>query len=77
MSTLEFFFIIIFDFYLISKKLSTCQVIIVPRVNVSATCQFMVVLFFFSIKFLYSLFLFNLVPFFVKIMMYEPMREWS
>jgi len=27
--------------------MSTCQVIIVPRANASATCQFMVVLFLF------------------------------
>jgi len=60
--------------------LSTCQVTIVPRVNVSATCQFVVVLFLFvqfipdnpyfcSIQSLYSLFLFNLVPNFVRMRM--------
>jgi len=52
------------------------QVTIVPHVNASATCQFMVVLFLFvslniryfcSIQSLYSLFLFNLVTNFVKI----------
>ena len=58
--------------------MSICQVTIVPRVNASATCQFVVVLFIFvqfspdigyfcSIQSLYSLFLFNLVPNFVKI----------
>jgi len=57
--------------------LSTCQVTIVSRVNASAMCEFVVVLFLFvqfnldiryfcSIQFLYSLFLFNLVPIFVK-----------
>jgi len=58
--------------------LSTCQDTIVPCVNASATCQFVAVLFLFvqfspdiryfcSIESLYSLFLFNLVPNFVKI----------
>jgi len=34
-------------FFLISKNMSTCQVTIVPRVNASATCQFVVALFLF------------------------------
>ena len=42
-------------YFLILKKLSTCQVIIVSLVNVNAMCQFVVVL----------LFLFNLVIIFV------------
>jgi len=33
--------------FLISKKLSTCQVTIVSHVNASATCQFFIVLLFF------------------------------
>jgi len=81
-----------FKIFLISKKMSTCQVTIVPRVNASATCQFLVVLFFLfnlvpilaifvqfspyiryfcSIQSLYSLFLFNLVPNFVKIELFN------
>jgi len=40
-------FLNFFKIFLLSKKLSTCQVTIVSRVNVSATCQFVVVLFIF------------------------------
>jgi len=71
-------FLIFFKIFLISKKVSMCQVTIVPHVNASVTCQFVGVLFIFvqfspdiryfcSIRSLYSLFLFNLVPNFVKI----------
>jgi len=49
---------------LISKKWSTCQVTVVPRVNASVTCQFVVVLFF----------LFNLVPIFVQINQFFPFQ---
>jgi len=41
-----------------------CQVTIVPRINASATCQFVVVLFFF----------YNLVPIFVKINQFFPFQ---
>jgi len=72
-----FYFLNFFLISLILIKLSMFQVTIVQRVNVSATCQFVVVLFIFvqfspDIRYfcliysLYSLFLFNLVPIFVK-----------
>jgi len=65
--------------------LSTYQVTIVSHVNVSATCQFVVVLFIFVqfsldiryfclIQFLYLLFLFNLVSIFVKMEQFFPFQ---
>jgi len=39
--------LLIFLIFLISKKNFTCQTTIVPRVNASVTCQFVVVLFLF------------------------------
>ena len=62
--------------------MSTCQVKIVPCVNASVTCQCVVLLFlfvelrfniryFYSIQSIYSLFLFNLVPNFVKLEQYN------
>jgi len=40
-----------FKIFLISKKVSTCQVTIVPHVNGSTTCQFVVLLFRFNYAF--------------------------
>ena len=77
------FFLIFFNFFnllkFFLKKFKICLIFFLfqkncPRVSASVTCQFVIIYIFCLIQSLYSLFLFNLVPIFVKINQFCPFQ---